>query len=111
MGRWVDPDVFTVACVELEVWNEWEGADPSFALAEYFEPRDVIAAACRFLNVATALGDDTLVEFMHDTDEGQTAIPTAVFWTAATAPFDDEERGLDPRAWRRAIVARLVAEA
>ena len=110
MWRWVDPETFTAACVDLEVWDGWEDADPSLALADYFDPSEILAATLRFLNVAEALADDTLAEFTFDTDDGQTAIPTAVFWTAATAPFDDAERGLEPRAWRVAIIERIKTE-
>ena len=108
--RWVDPETFTQACIELQVWESWAWGDALEALADCFEENEVTAAALRFLNVASALDDETLAEFMYDTDDGKTAIPTAIFWTAATAPYDDVEEKLEPCAWRRAILARIEAE-
>ena len=108
--RWVDPEAFTQACIELEVWTEWTGPNAAYALADYFEEGDVPAATLRFLNVAEALENETLAEFVYDTDDGQTAIPTAIFWTAATMPYDDLEETLEPCVWRRAIIERMKAE-
>ncbi len=108
--RWVDPETFTRACIEMEVWDGWKGVDAIEALRGYFEEDELTAATLRFLNVAVALEDDTLTEFMYETDEGHTAIPTAIFWTAATAPYDRAEESLEPREWRRAIIARIEAE-
>lgn len=106
--RMVDPDTFCQACIDLEVWEPWEADDAMDSLEEYFDEDDVWAATMRFLNVAAALEDDTLVEFLSSTDEGHVRIPNAVFWAAATAPYTDDEEMLDPRAWRVAIMEILA---
>lgn len=108
--RWVDPETFTRACIELEVWTPWKGADAIDAMRDYFGEDEALAAGLRFLNVAAALEDDTLVEFVYDTDDDQIAIPTAIFWTGATTPYDDLGESLEPCVWRRSILARLEVE-
>ena len=104
----VDPELFLRACEELKVWEDRDFTYRFEWMCGVFGD-DGISATHRFLDVAVGLHDGTLAEFTHTHDEGDTVVPNAVFWAAATAWMAPETHRIDRREWAEGIM-RIVAE-
>lgn len=102
----VDPDDFREACDDLSVWEDGVSAMLFEHMCDVFED-DAISATFRFLDLGISLHDGTLAEFMASTDEGNVAVPYAIYEAAAVVPLDDETNLLDRPAWFREIMRRL----